>query len=103
MLIDQANKARAQRGIPPAHWVYKGYGIFQYDLQDVKSDRAFFEEMKWYQFGECLDRLASELRGKYSKTHDVFLAIQSYTGSGAAAQAYLSNVKQFIDFCREVQ
>jgi hypothetical protein len=31
-LIAESNAARALRGLPPAHIVYKGYGIFQYDL-----------------------------------------------------------------------
>jgi hypothetical protein len=29
----EANDTRKLRGFGPQHWVYKGYGLFQYDLQ----------------------------------------------------------------------
>jgi len=33
MLIAEANATRKWRGFGPAAWVYKGYGLFQFDLQ----------------------------------------------------------------------
>ena len=102
MLISEANKTRSLRGFSTAQWVYKGYGIFQYDLQSVKADRPFFENRLWYQFPECLARLRSELVEKFSATHDVMLAIRAYNGSGLAADRYLENVRQFIQFASEV-
>lgn len=102
MLIDEANKMRKERGFSPATWVYKGYGIFQYDLQYVKKDQAFFENRKWYDFGECLSRLKSELMRKFAAKQDVMLSIQAYNGSGPRSEAYLENVKHFITFCSEV-
>lgn len=101
MLIDEANKMRRERGFSPAKWVYKGYGIFQYDLQYVKKDQVFFEERRWYDFDECLARLKSELMKKYAAKQNVMMAIQAYNGSGPRAEAYLENVKQFITFCSE--
>ena len=44
MLIAEANASRALRNMGPKTWVYKGYGIFQYDLQHVHADKAFFRE-----------------------------------------------------------
>lgn len=41
MLIDEANETRALRGFGPKDWVYKGYGIYQYDLQHVPGNEAF--------------------------------------------------------------
>ena len=102
MLIAEANKTRALRGLGPAAWVYKGYGIFQYDLQAVKRDEAFFRNRLWAHFDECLARLVSELMKKYAATHDVMQAIRAYNGSGQRAENYLVNVKQFIVFCSEV-
>ena len=42
MLIKEANDSRALRGFGPKEWVYKGYGIFQYDLQFVKRRPGVF-------------------------------------------------------------
>ena len=103
MLIAEANKTRALRGLKPERWVYKGYGIFQYDLQAVKRDEAFFRNKLWASFDECLARLVSELTKKYAATHDVMQAIRAYNGSGQRAENYLVNVRQFITFCSEVQ
>ena len=84
-------------------WVYKGYGIFQYDLQHVKSDEAFFTEKKWYSFDECLLRCCRELDSKLAATHgDLWKAIKRYNGSGPAAEHYMQNVKVFTDYCAEV-
>lgn len=44
ILIEEANKSRALRGYSPRQWVYKGYGIYQYDLQHVLTNEAFFRE-----------------------------------------------------------
>ena len=46
MLISEANATRKLRGFGPQQWVYEGYGFFQYDLQSVKTDGAFFRERK---------------------------------------------------------
>ena len=102
MLIDEANKMRALRGRDPARWVYKGYGIFQYDLQNVKTDEAFFREKQWAKFDECLKRLLAILMRKYAATHDVMQSIRAYNGTGMRADNYLANVKQLLVFCAEV-
>ena len=76
--------------------MYKGYGIFQYDLQFVENDRAFFEERLWYKFPECLLRLKKELINNFAKDKDVRLAIRAYNGSGPRATQYVNDVFQFI-------
>jgi hypothetical protein len=103
MLIAEANKARSVRGLAEKQWVYKGYGLFQYDLQHVIDDESFFREKKWYDFGECLQRLVSELNAKFAVTKDRDQAIRAYNGSGPAAKAYLANVLQFIEFVQGAQ
>jgi hypothetical protein len=91
------------RGYSPKEWVYKGYGIYQYDLQAVVDDEDFFRDKKWYDFAECLDRVLRELKEKYETYPDVWKAIPAYNGSGDAATAYANNVIQFATYCGEVQ
>jgi hypothetical protein len=50
-------------GYSRKNWVYKGYCLFQYDLQFVRVDPDFFFERQWYRFDACLERLMRELRG----------------------------------------
>jgi len=99
MLIAEANQMRALRGFKPTPWVYKGYGLFQYDLQYVLTDESFFREKQWYDFDICLAKAMGELKTKYAATHDVRQAIQAYNGSGPKAEQYASNVMQFLDWC----
>src|SRR5215204_5250591 len=42
LLIKEANISRKARGYDRRNWLYKGYGIYQYDLQHVKTDDQFF-------------------------------------------------------------
>jgi hypothetical protein len=102
-LMDEGNKARKARGLPPTQTIlYKAYGIFQYDLQFVEkensqpADRSFFETKLWYDFDECSKRLKMELMGNYNSSGDVRKAIRSYNGSGSAADAYVNEVFEFI-------
>jgi len=103
MLIGEANKTRALQGWGPEKWVYKGYGLFQYDLQHVLTDRAFFEERQWYDFKTCVQKCTMELDTKLTRTHgDLWKAIRAYNGSGSRAQKYMENVRYFTPICAEV-
>jgi hypothetical protein len=103
MLIEEANVTRRLQGWTDQPWVYKGYGIFQYDLQSVDIDRAFFEQKQWYDFQQCLDRACRELDSKLQSSRgDLWLAIQRYNGSGSAAVQYAENVKVFTGYCSSV-
>ncbi|SED01190.1 hypothetical protein SAMN05444161_2322 [Rhizobiales bacterium GAS191] len=103
MLINEANLTRRLQGWGDQSWVYKGYGIFQYDLQNVRGDRSFFEAKKWYSFSECLTRVCQELDIKLTESNgDLWQAIKSYNGSGAKAEQYMQNVKIFTQYCSEV-
>lgn len=106
ILILEGNKQRAMpqsqnpKGFQPAPYLYKGYGIFQYDLQFVKEDRAFFEQKKWYSFDECLSRVMLELNSKIVVSKgDIKMAIRMYNGSGQAAVNYSNNVMQYVNMC----
>lgn len=104
LLIKESNLQRAMpqpnypKGFQPAPFLYKGYGIFQYDLQAVVTDEIFFKEKQWYSFDECLKRVMKELNGKYAITKDIYKSIRAYNGSGVAAENYAKNVMQFTQW-----
>lgn len=103
MLIDEANQTRALQGWKPAKWVYKGYGLFQYDLQHVLADQSFFEQKQWYNFNICVRKCTAELDRKLVQTHgDLWKAIRAYNGTGAKAQQYMENVRYFTSICADV-
>lgn len=96
MLIAEGNNFRAMKGWSARPWLYKAYGIFQYDIQAIDWDKDFFAKRQWYSMDECLKRLMTELNEKYRLTGgDVWKSIERYNGAGAAAVAYMGNVKQF--------
>jgi len=102
MLIEEANKTRKLRGFGPQNWVYKGYGIYQYDLQHVSEDEAFFRQKGWYKYNECLKRLMKELKNKYAIQGDIWKTVRAYNGSGARATQYANNVIQYTQYCSEI-
>ena len=102
MLIAEANKSRQARGLSAAQWVYKGYGIYQYDLQNIIEDEAFFSGKGWYGYDACLSKVMEELTSKWNIYHDMFKTIKAYNGSGPAAQEYANNVTIFISYSGEV-
>lgn len=103
MLIEEANKTRRIQNYGDKQWVYKGYGIFQYDLQHVKQDERFFRNKLWYSFDECLARAIRELDDKLLATNgDLWAAIKAYNGTGAKASRYAENVKAFTGYCADV-
>lgn len=100
MLIAEANAARALRGLSPARIVYKGYGIFQYDLQHVVKDEDFFRERRWYRIEACAEKVIQELVRTFKASGgDVRGAVRRYNGSGPRAEAYADDVMQFLAWC----
>ena len=100
-LIEEANKTRAMRGFGPKQWVYAGYGIFQYDIQYIQTDEAFFTQKQWYNMDDCLAKVMKELNSKW-KAHpnDLFQTVKAYNGSGPRAENYANNVFQFLAWIR---
>lgn len=97
--IDDANAVRAIRGLPPREWVYKGYGIFQYDLQNIQTDADFFTNRRWYDIKACLDRLTKVLGAKLKAQGNLQAAIRAYNGEGPRAEAYATAVMQMREWC----
>lgn len=92
-LIDEANETRKLRGFGPQRWLYKGYGLFQYDLQHFKTDPDFFRNRQWGDFGACIDRFMREMRTKLADAHgDLPDAVRRYNGSGPRAEQYREHV-----------
>ena len=102
MLIDEANATRALRGFRPKQWVYKGYGIFQYDLQFVRTDPEFFRQKRWYSFANSLGKAIEELREKHAIHNDLWRSVKAYNGSGPRATEYANDVMEYAAFAREV-
>jgi hypothetical protein len=97
MLVSEANATRAIRGMGPKEWIYKGYGIFQYDLQFVENDEGYFRFRQWYDFEVCARRVMKELTSIYKRNGgDLWEAVRAYNGGGQAARDYRDNVKGFL-------
>ncbi|TAD86329.1 MAG: hypothetical protein EAY75_08740 [Bacteroidetes bacterium] len=102
-LIAEANASRKVRGLAPRSWVYKGYGMFQYDLQHVLTNRNFFEQKHWRSMDHCLQKVMAELNSKFlQQGGNMFRTIRSYNGSGPRAQEYANNVVIFMSYSQEV-
>lgn len=108
MLIDEGNKQRAMpqpgypKGFTPALYLYKGYGIFQNDLQNIVTDEDFFLKKKWYNFDDCLAWVMKELNTKYKIKNDIAASLKAYNGSGPKADIYRDNVLQFTEYAQSV-
>lgn len=105
MLVSEGNKFRSMpkpnypNGWQPRTWLYKAWGIFQYDIQAIKWDVEFFRNKEWYSFDSCLKRLMAELNSKLVIAKgDPWLAIERYNGAGQAAKEYRQNVMQFHEW-----
>lgn len=99
MLIDEANATRALRGYSPQTWVYKGYGLFRYDLQKVVADEAYFRDRQWADFDICLAKCMAELKEKHKAKGELWAAIKAYNGSSPRAEDYKERVKAFTAIC----
>lgn len=101
MLVEEANKSRKRlNNWPGRTWIYKGYGLFQYDLQNVTTDEKFFRDKLWYNFDDCMGRMLSIFAGKYAAAEgDLKGATRRYNGSGARAELYADKVFKYKEWC----
>ncbi|BAV07124.1 hypothetical protein SAMN05421788_102251 [Filimonas lacunae] len=108
MLIEEGNKQRAmpQPDAPnrykPAKYLYKGYGLFQNDLQNITDNPSFFENRQWYNMGDCVKQLVVELERKAAHASDLRTTVRMYNGSGQRAENYADNVMQFHEIAKMV-
>jgi len=107
MLISEGNKMRRMpqpgnpNGYSDSHYLYKGYGLFQYDLQNVLTDELFFLHKQWYNFNECIKRLIQELQLKARRNTDLWDIVKAYNGAGQNATNYANNVFKFMDIIKK--
>jgi len=93
-LIKESNRAKKFRHITSSsNYVYAGYGLFQYDLQYIKTDEKFFRNKEWYIFENIVEKVIKELSQKYKENkRNMRKTIISYNGSGKKAINYAKNV-----------
>jgi hypothetical protein len=96
LLVAEGNFMRSLLGWSPVTWLYKGYGIFQYDLQFVTDDEAYFRNKLWHSFEECLARVMAELKASGQGSPDLWTTVRKYNGSGPRAVEYANNVIHFF-------
>lgn len=97
LLIEESNKTRRMQGWHDAPYLYKGYGIFQYDLQNIVTDEGFFRNKLWYNMSDCLYRLVSEMNEKARIKSNIYGIIKAYNGSGSKAEMYANGVIHYYD------
>src|ERR1044072_4536607 len=87
MLIHEYNLTRVMpqdaKGtrFSPAEFLPKGFGIFQYDLQNIVTDEEFFTKKLWYNFSDCLGRVINILDEKRNVSNDIRTIAKHYNGS----------------------
>ena len=105
-LIAASDASRKARGYSATGNLLYGYGLFQYDLQNIVTDAAFWRTTlpgaaapgMWADVGACADRLAAKLGGCIQHhPGDLKAAIAAYNGRGPNARAYAEIVTKFSD------
>ncbi len=106
MLVAEGNLQRAMPqadapgGYRPAQYLYKGYGIFQNDLQNIVTNDTFFREKKWYNMADCVAQLVKELNGKAQQQANLRCIVKAYNGTGNRADQYATNVLQYQEWAK---
>lgn len=108
-LVKISDDSRAARGVPKTGNILFGYGIFQYDLQNILTDPGFWREKNavtghtgvWGDINVCIDRLLKEFEKKYQAAGgNLREAVRAYNGSGPGAEAYADIVMRFEGLIR---
>lgn len=102
ILIKEGNQTRKLRGMRPWSKIYKGYGIFQYDLRFVLIDEDFFRECQWHDFNASLLKCIGALERTYALCGTVPEAIRVYSGTGRRAEMYADNVSHYSKLADQI-
>lgn len=98
MLVTESNKTRQLQGWGNAPFLAKAYGLWQFDLQNIVTDKAFFAEKQWYNIDICLQKLIGELNEKAKLKGNLKDIVRRYNGAGIRAESYANNVMQFAEW-----
>lgn len=105
-LIAIADESRMARGYATTRNLLYGYGLFQYDLQNIQTDPAFWRDNLpgtpspglWGDVSACTSRFIAEMSEKIVHyCGDERAAIAAYNGRGPNARAYAEIVLKFRD------
>lgn len=108
-LVAASDASRVERGITKAGTILFGYGLFQYDLQNILTDPAFWRDRDpvtgavglWGDISASVDRAIGEFGRKYRVAGgDIRETVRAYNGTGAAAEAYATIVIRFEGLIR---
>lgn len=93
-LVDLAAQVPAYRGAARRdHKFCRGFGMFQYDLQHVRTDPAYFRDRQWQDFEQTLGRCLAVLRAALQRLG--WQDRQSLTDAELAAVAIAFNTGRY--------
>lgn len=112
-LIAIADASRMARGYSTTGNLLYGYGLFQYDLQNIQTDPTFWRDTVpgasspglWGDVSACISRFIAEMNRKIAHhPNDERAAVAAYNGSGPNARAYAEIVLKFRNLAdREIR
>lgn len=103
VLIEEVNEICKLCGYGLQCWFYKGYGLFQYDLQYFKIDFDFFCNCQWGDFVVCLDCFMCEMCSKLVDVYgDLVDVVCCYNGSGLCVEQYCEYVMFMYGWLKDV-
>ena len=109
-LIKVSDESRIARGYRATGNLLYGYGLFQYDLQNIVTDPGFWHDAPagnpgvrglWGDVAACTDRLIKELTAKIHRyPGDLHAAVAAYNGRGPNARRYAEIVLEYADLAK---
>lgn len=102
-LVAAADAARLEQGDAVTGRLRYGYGLFQNDLQNIRTEPEFWtspvpgasdgSQGLWGDADASVDYCLRRLSDKFARSHDVYRAVREYNGGGRSADVYVENVR----------
>lgn len=110
-LISISDESRLARGYSRTGNLLYGYGLFQYDLQNIQTDPGFWRNSPagapgvrglWGDVGACTDRFIERMTAKMrSHPNNLQAAVAAYNGGGCNARRYGEIVMGYMSLAEE--